>query len=210
MKSFAKSCLRHLILLATVGVSLFAAAKSVSGVSLGFYLSDTTLNYKFADSTTAQYSGVSGVTEFQAPIYERDRFRFGGTLSYRYMELRNKSISETQFAAHSGFGVGLQVTYRFLLLGVDYHSIHAKDFLTGPGSTNYSYSYMSSASYAGLIWQIGALGIGAIYSTGKASLSPSTFTNQGPAEMTEQLIGLRLNYNFRTGTKQFFRGLLKK
>lgn len=193
-----------------LSVSFLAQGKGEPGVTLAFHLDSAVLNYTLEDGTINRYSGLCGVTEFQAPFYEKDRFRIGGTLSYRYMELTNKSTTDTQFAVHTGFGAGLQMTYRFLLVGADYHALQAKDFLIGTSSSNSAYNYMVASYYGGLIWQMGTLGLGLIYSTGTASIAPSSFTNQQNAVVTETLVGFRLNYNFKVGSKKFFKGLFKK
>lgn len=185
-------------------------AKSGTGASLEFMLTQPTVEFTFADGTKSKYQGVCGLTQFQAPFYEKGRFKIGGTLSYRYMEIRNVSIDDTQFAAHTGFGAGLQMSYSILLLGANIHSMTAKDFLTGANATHTNIDYTLNSVYAGLFWQFGSLGLGAVVSSGNATIAPSTFSKNAEAKVQEQLIGARINYNFNMGSGKFFSKLFSK
>ncbi len=187
----------------------FAKGKGQGGVSLEFSLTQPEVEFTSADGTSNVYTGMAGMTQFQAPFYEADWFRIGGTLSYRYMEIKNTSITETQFASHSGFGLGLQTQISFIILGSEIHQLHAKDFLSGSGTYS-TYSYNKTNMYVALAKQFGTLGLGVIYYTGQTTLPATAFNNYQESQISEKAVGLRLNYNFGINSMTFFKNLFSK
>ncbi|PIS11837.1 MAG: hypothetical protein COT73_01785 [Bdellovibrio sp. CG10_big_fil_rev_8_21_14_0_10_47_8] len=166
------------------------------------------------EDTTADFSGSSALFRLHVPLAQGATKVFSFTLSNQYIDATTSSTDSaglSHFASEANLGAGFSFRWRILYLGTEYQQSSIRQISIGTSSSaKKEYTLTGPLYYGGLMYRMGALGIGVVYCYKKNLVSTDKMNLASDTYYEEKTVALSLSYHF-SGTKgQFFKGLFSK
>lgn len=198
------------LILLLVGCWIFSAsALAEEAFVLEGHLGQSVVNAYSPQDAKIQPTGNTAMLRFHLPIFQTKRQIVSLTMSNQFLDSKiyDTGTGLTQFVSATSFGAGLNYRFSFFSIGAEYQSSDFRQMTVGTPSIETNYTMTLPSFYGGLLYRMGRLGLGLIYTVRQVNIPADKTMLSTERPYDEQSTSFVVSYHFDGSKKAFFKSL---